>query len=111
MIFNVNFSLLYYFYSEAAVAGFPYCETGLNFSTSTAAYSEDDNDYAPTGRRGKTSRVSYTLLPYPKIYIINTRNISINQEKKIQRRGRENHKGLKSMIFINTVFIYLFFAI
>lgn len=42
--------------SEAAVAGFPYCgESGLNFSTSTTAYSEDDAEYAP-GRRNKTSR-------------------------------------------------------
>ncbi|XP_052866224.1 transcription factor cwo isoform X2 [Anopheles cruzii] len=43
--------------SEAPVQpGYTYCgEPGLNFSTNSTNYSEDDADFAP-GRRGKTSR-------------------------------------------------------
>ncbi|KAG4067919.1 hypothetical protein HA402_010605 [Bradysia odoriphaga] len=41
--------------SDTAISGFGYCnENGLNFSTS-AAYSEDDENFA-SGRRGKSSR-------------------------------------------------------
>lgn len=43
--------------SDTAVSSFAYCnESGLNFSTSAAAYSEDDGDFTP-GRRSKVSRV------------------------------------------------------
>lgn len=53
---------IFIFYcSEATSQAFPYCtEPGLNFSTTNAAYSEDDGDFAG-GRRGKTSRVSFLL--------------------------------------------------
>lgn len=49
-------------YSDAALSGFSYCgENGLNFSTNSANYSEDDADFAP-GRRNKPSRVSIKLI-------------------------------------------------
>ncbi|XP_031618548.1 transcription factor cwo [Contarinia nasturtii] len=42
--------------SDAALPGFSYCgDNGLNFSTNSANYSEDDADFAP-GRRNKPSR-------------------------------------------------------
>lgn len=42
--------------SDAALPGFSYCtENGLNFSTNSANFSEDDTDFAP-GRRNKPSR-------------------------------------------------------
>lgn len=47
-----------YFSSDAAMPGFSYCgDNGLNFSTNSANFSEDDADFAP-GKRNKPSRVS-----------------------------------------------------
>lgn len=44
--------------SDTALPGFSYCaDNGLNFSTNSANFSEDDADFAP-GRRNKPSRVS-----------------------------------------------------
>lgn len=54
-----QFKVFIFYFSEAAVAGFPYCtEAGLNFSTAATNYGEDDGDFTH-GRRGKTSRVSF----------------------------------------------------
>lgn len=57
-LINCLFIFFIFYCSEATSQAFPYCtEPGLNFSTTNAAYSEDDGDFAG-GRRGKTSRVS-----------------------------------------------------
>lgn len=58
MLINKISSFFFIFISsDTAVSGFAYCnENGLNFSTSAAAYSEDDGDFTP-GRRSKVSRV------------------------------------------------------
>lgn len=49
-------------YSDTALPGFSYCgDNGLNFSTNSANYSEDDADFAP-GRRNKPSRVSVSKM-------------------------------------------------
>lgn len=49
---------MFLIFSDAAMPGFSYCgDNGLNFSTNSANFSEDDADFAP-GKRNKPSRVS-----------------------------------------------------
>ena len=74
---NANQCIFIYFvfFSEASVAGYTYCnEPGLNFSTNSTNYSEDDADFAP-GRRGKTSRVGIFIDNLFKIKLDNFRNL------------------------------------